>query len=128
MAEATARLVAGLRCSGFLGFDFLVEEGTGHAYFMECNARPTPSSHLGAHAGVDLCSALHARLAGQALPAQTQREQERVIALFPREWERDPHSPILRTVDHDVPWDDPELVKALVSRIHAHTAAHPSPL
>ena len=33
-----------------------------------------------------------------------------MIALFPNEWMRDPHSPFLRSAYHDVPFDDPALI------------------
>jgi hypothetical protein len=36
------------------------------------------------------------------------------IAIFPREWLRDPASPWLKSAYHDVPWDDPEVVRACV--------------
>jgi hypothetical protein len=33
------------------------------------------------------------------------------IALFPQEWIRDPHSSFLRSAYHDIPWEEPELVR-----------------
>ena len=40
------------------------------------------------------------------------------VAVFPREWLRDPESRNL--IDHvvDVPWDDPGLIEALVAMRH----------
>jgi hypothetical protein len=38
------------------------------------------------------------------------------IALFPQEWLRDPKSPHLASAYHDVPWDDPALLHALIGR------------
>jgi hypothetical protein len=35
-----------------------------------------------------------------------------VVAIFPREWQRDPVSPYLKSAHHDVPWDDPAVVRA----------------
>jgi len=37
------------------------------------------------------------------------------VALFPNEWLRDPHSRYLTHGHHDVPWDDPALLKAYVN-------------
>jgi hypothetical protein len=34
--------------------------------------------------------------------------------LFPQEWLRDPSSPYLHSGYHDVPWDQPDLVRACV--------------
>lgn len=36
------------------------------------------------------------------------------VAHFPNEWRRDPQSPYLREAYHDVPWDDPPLLKKLI--------------
>ena len=38
------------------------------------------------------------------------------IALFPREWLRDPASPWLKTAFHDVPWDDPATVRSCIEK------------
>ena len=40
--------------------------------------------------------------------------QHRTVALFPGEWARDPSSAYLSGAYHDVPWDDPPLVEALM--------------
>jgi hypothetical protein len=45
------------------------------------------------------------------------------IALFPREWLRDPASPWLTEAFHDVPWDDPEVVRACVQAAPAAAPA-----
>jgi hypothetical protein len=34
------------------------------------------------------------------------------VAFFPSEWRRDPESPYLVDGYHDVPWDDPALLRA----------------
>ena len=38
------------------------------------------------------------------------------IALFPQEWLRDPASTFLTSAYHDVPWEEPELLRACVSQ------------
>jgi hypothetical protein len=38
------------------------------------------------------------------------------VAIFPREWQRDPASPWLQLAHHDVPWDDPAVLLASLRR------------
>jgi hypothetical protein len=38
------------------------------------------------------------------------------ITLFPQEWMRDPASPFLTSGYHDVPWEEPELLRACVRK------------
>jgi hypothetical protein len=37
---------------------------------------------------------------------------------FPQEWLRDPESSYLRDYPVDVPWDEPELIKAMLAMRH----------
>ena len=37
------------------------------------------------------------------------------IALFPQEWTRDSESTFLQTAYHDVPWEEPELIRDCVN-------------
>lgn len=108
MAESAAAMTAELGLSGFLGFDFVVEAGTGRKLLIEMNPRATPICHLGG----GLAAAYAAHLRGEdpaAVPLPAPGTQ---IALFPGEWLRDPHSPHLRGGWHDVPWEDPSLLRA----------------
>jgi hypothetical protein len=41
--------------------------------------------------------------------------EEHFCAHFPHEWIRDPESPFLRSFPVDVPWDEPELARALTA-------------
>lgn len=110
MTAMTEALVAHFGFTGFGGLDFILGED-GDARFLEFNARPTLTSHLGAVMGADLCAAFHAALTGQAPPAAT-RIRHRLVALFPREWRRDANSPHLHEAYHDVPWNDAGLMRA----------------
>jgi len=116
MEQAAARLVGAIGFTGIGEVEFMIEEGTSHAYLCEFNPRPAPTSHLGGLVGADLCRALHDALAGNlragSQPLATQGE--RVVALFPQEWIRDPSSEWLLRAWHDVPWDDPPLLEALI--------------
>jgi glutathione synthase/RimK-type ligase-like ATP-grasp enzyme len=114
--QATAiALIKKFQFTGFASFDFILEEGTSHAYLLECNPRPVPVLHLAPLVGVDLSKALFMRLQGQEWEPQLVVEKELSVALFPQEWKRDPSSENLHHFYHDVPWDDPELVKAYIS-------------
>ncbi|WP_426958445.1 ATP-grasp domain-containing protein [Muricoccus radiodurans] len=114
MARTAEAMAERLGLTGFVGFDFVIEEG-GQALMIEMNPRATPICHLAARdGGVGLASALMAaagvRPEEPALPATGEE-----IALFPGEWSRDPESPWLRRVRHDVPWEDPPLLRAYLA-------------
>jgi hypothetical protein len=121
MAEAVRQLVRVLGCSGFVSFDFMLDEVDGAAYLIELNPRPIGTTHLGRLFGHDVVAALLARLQGKPAPAATAITQpDRPIALFPRELERDPLAlGRLRSdgVLHDVPHDDPVVVSAYMQRL-----------
>jgi hypothetical protein len=112
MARTAEAMVARLSLSGFLGFDFVLDERSGRALFIEMNPRATPISHLsGPEGGVGLSAALLAAVTGApAEPVLPEAGEE--IALFPGEWSRNPESAWLRRSRHDVPWDDPGLLRA----------------
>ena len=109
MRRAAEKLVAAWGVTGFIGFDFIVDS-RGDAWLIECNPRPTPISHLGARLGEDICAALYCRLAGQP-PPPVKPGAELVVAHFPQELLRDPASPYLTNSFHDVPVDDPGLMR-----------------
>jgi hypothetical protein len=114
IAGAVAWIVRELKLSGVVGFDFLVEDGTNIAYLIEVNPRATQVAHLNLGPGRDLPASLRAILAGEPIldvPAATASD---IIALFPQEWRRDPASPFLTRGYHDVPWNEPDLVRACV--------------
>ena len=109
---AISRIVRRLNLSGLHGFDFLLEEHTGNPYLIEVNPRPTQVGHLTLGRGRDLPAALYAAVAGtetEDAPAVTEKD---TIALFPQEWIRNPRSVFLRSGFHDIPWEEPELVRA----------------
>lgn len=132
MAGASRKLAEGLSYGGLGSVDFVVEEGSGHAYAIELNARLTALVHLGPIAGVDFGLRWHYELRGVQTsgsgretrngshPRNGYRAGGRV-ALFPREWLRDPESPHLRECFVDVPIDDPGLLAATLD--HARRAA-----
>ena len=112
MAHAVETIVSHLGLSGLVGFDFMLDDHTGHATLIELNPRATQMGHLALGKGRDPVGSLVA-----ALSDTPHREPEAVtsndtLALFPQEWQRDPRSTFLRTAYHDVPWDQPSLVRA----------------
>jgi hypothetical protein len=111
ISSAVLKMVRRLSLSGVHGFDFMLEEQTGKAYLIEMNPRATQVGHLPLGLGRDIPAALYAALSGQAPQPAPEVTQNDTIALFPQEWTRDPHSPFLRSAYHDIPWEEPELVR-----------------
>ncbi len=113
--EATARAMARhTRFNGFLEFCFVIERETRHAYLLECNPRPAPIASIGHYIGVDLATYFHQALHGNPSRPRPKRTPDVTVALFPAEFQRCPTNPLLRTPYHDVPWDDPALLKAML--------------
>jgi hypothetical protein len=112
MSAATERIVRRLNLSGLYGFDFMLEAQTGKPYLIEINPRTTQVGHLTLGPGRDLPAALYAAVSGQALRAAPKLTENDTFTLFPQEWIWNPESVFLRSGYHDVPWGEPELVRA----------------
>jgi glutathione synthase/RimK-type ligase-like ATP-grasp enzyme len=113
--QMTQAMAEAFEASGFLSFDFIVDEA-GRAVLLECNARPTQIMHLGHLVDVDLARALHGALQGaREAPCEAPRG-EREVAFFPQEWKRDPASSTVANGFHDVPWEDPVLLRAILGK------------
>jgi hypothetical protein len=110
MSTAVARLVSRLGISGLWGADFMLSNSTGAAFLIEVNPRATPVCHLPLGVGRDLPAALVARLQAGSIPLESPVNRE-LIALFPGELHRDRFSTHLRADYHDVPWEEPALVR-----------------
>lgn len=109
--DASAQAIAQeFNLSGLFGLDYM-RDRIGDVHLLEINARATPSAHL--MLKQDLPAAL---LKAAGLPSHPRAPvtDKDDIAIFPREWLRDPASPWLKTAYHDVPWDDPQVVRACV--------------
>lgn len=108
MIASAAVIARAFNLSGLFGLDY-VRDRAGRVHLLEMNARATPTAHL--MLGEDLPAAL---LQSAGLPARTRARvtEKAEIAIFPREWMRDPSSPRLKNAYHDVPWDDPDVVRA----------------
>jgi len=113
MLAAATKIASRFELSGLFGLDFILESTTGRAYLLEMNARSTQTCHLELGPGRNLVHPLAAELRGslpEDAPARTAVNCD-TIALFPAEWKRDPRSPYLVSSYHDVPWEEPGLVR-----------------
>jgi hypothetical protein len=116
MVSATEKMVRRLNLSGLHGFDFMLEAQTGKAYLIEINPRTTQAGHLRLGPGRDLPAALHAAISSGVVREATKMTESDTIAFFPQEWLRNPESAFLRSGYHDVPWEEPELVRVCLRK------------
>jgi hypothetical protein len=114
IAAAVAKIVRHFGLSGLVGFDFVLQHETGDPYLVEMNPRATQSDHLQLGPGRDLPAALRAALSGDPCAVTRRATSKEVIAYFPQEWRRDPASPFLQSAHHDVPWEEPDLIRAAI--------------
>ena len=112
MMCAAEKIAGRLRLSGFFGLDFVLADGTGKAYLIEMNPRCTPLCHLRLGRGRDMIGALWERLSGEMLPESLPLTQNDIIAYFPQAWLS--KSKLLASSFHDIPYDEPALVKELL--------------
>jgi glutathione synthase/RimK-type ligase-like ATP-grasp enzyme len=117
LRDFAVQLVEAFGMSGLFASEYVVEKSTGLPYLIEINRRISPGTHFGAVMNVDLCAALHAAMQGIASPTRGRLDpgEERIFVQFPLEWLRNPQSPWLRRHPVDVPWDDPELLDAMLA-------------
>jgi hypothetical protein len=118
MVSTTEKMVRRLNLSGLHGFDFMLEAHTGNAYLIEINPRTTQVGHLRLGPGRDLPAALYAAISGGVLRETTKLTDNDTVAFFPQEWLRNPESAFLRSGYHDVPWEEPELVRLCLKKRH----------
>lgn len=111
IAAAAEKVVRRLNISGLHGFDFLLEKDTERPYLIEMNPRATQVGHLALGPGRDLPAALNAAIRGHAVPETVKITQNSTIALFPQEWLRNPQSTFLTSAYHDIPWEEPDLIR-----------------
>jgi hypothetical protein len=116
MSAAAEKMVRRLSLSGIHGFDFMLEADTGNAHLIEINPRATQVGHLALGPGHDLPAALYSAVSGEPFRAAPKATEKDTITLFPQEWMRDPASSFLISGYHDVPWEEPELLRACVHK------------
>ena len=118
ICDFSSKLVRGFGMTGLFATEYIVERTSGDAYLLEVNRRMTPGLHVGSRIGVDLCVALHCAMQGVAPTTRVglDEDEEHLNVHFPQEWLRDPRSDYLRNHPVDLPWDEPELIKAMLAR------------
>jgi biotin carboxylase len=124
MAAAVEKIAHKLNLSGIHGLDFMLEAQTNNAYLLEINPRATQIGHLTFGAGCDLPAALFSCITGNELQPAPRVSDNNTIALFPREWLRDPQSKYLVSAYHDVPWEEPDLILACVGKHGQQSIGH----
>jgi ATP-grasp domain len=122
MSRAVEGMARRLNLSGLYGFDFMLEADTGNAFLIEINPRSTQVGHLSLGPGRDIPAAIYAALSGTAVERSPGVTEKDTIALFPQEWIRDPESPFLRSAYHDIPWEEPKLIRDCVSNRRKQSA------
>jgi len=111
MSRAAETIVRELKFSGLCGFDFMLDKATGEAYLIEMNARATQTSPLSLGRGRDPIGSLYARIGGEPAPSTPVVLRNDRIALFPQAWQGDTTSEMFAAAHHDIPWEEPELVR-----------------
>lgn len=130
MDGAARRIARRFSLSGLHGLDF-IRNAQGKVFLLEINPRATQTSYLSFGPGRDLLSALVAQASGHACAPRQPATSNPVIALFPQEWTRDANSPHLKSAFHDIPWDDPDVMRSWLARVPlktlvaSHTASIP---
>lgn len=111
MDAAAETMAKQLELSGFFGFDFVLDNANA-AWLIEMNARVTPICHIASAGRTSLAAALFKTLSGSQPTTKGRLVSESLIALFPQELQRSPRSEYVWKSYHDVPWEEPELVRA----------------
>jgi hypothetical protein len=124
LSDAAEKITRRLKLSGLHGLDFMLEAHTGNAHLIEINPRTTQVGHLALGFERDLPAALNAALTGEEIQPAPKITESDTIALFPQEWARDPKSEFLQSAYHDVPWEEPELIRSCIRK--AKRTARPS--
>lgn len=114
LMDMARRMVELTHYSGFGGIDAILPEDGGPPVFLEFNARPTQTTHLGHLAGSDLCRAMASALEGRPYDGVFGRTPGKTIALFPAEWVRDANSRYLIAAHHDMPWTERRMTAAIL--------------
>lgn len=116
MDEAARSIARQFGLCGFHGLDF-IREPSGKLSLIEINPRATQICHLALGEGRDLPAALIAALEGRTATPRPVATQASVIALFPRSGTLSAH---LAGAYHDIPADDPDLLRALSAHRDVH--------
>src|SRR5262249_5826563 len=111
MSEAVKKVVRRLGLSGFVGFDFVIEDATGKAFLIEINPRATQTCHLQLGSRSNLCAALCASLSGSAATRTASVTRRQTIVLWPHLAENMLPPQVVDNAYFDKPQNDPEIVR-----------------
>lgn len=111
------QLARGLGMSGLFFAEFILDSRSGAPLLLEINRRVSPATHRGEARNVDFCAALHAAVHQNASTSRSELDvgEQGISVHFPQEWLRDPESSYLTRYPSDVPWDEPQLLAALLA-------------
>src|ERR1700730_17519935 len=115
MAMFAEHMVKRLDLSGFVGFDFVLDSSN-QAWIIEMNPRVTPICHFSLADGTNLVGSLYTQMTGLRTPSRLAQINRGLIALFPGEIVRSPSSEYLQSCHHDVPWNEPEVVRSVLNQ------------
>ena len=115
MIAAARSIARHLQLSGFFGFDFVLDQYKPQANLIEINPRATQISHFPGYDSPDLPAALFGAICNKEVLSSSDRWSTDEVALFPQEWKRDPASEWFSKAFHDVPFEEPELVRYFAS-------------
>ncbi|MBS1821256.1 MAG: ATP-grasp domain-containing protein [Acidobacteria bacterium] len=113
MIAAARKLAKRLSLHGFHGLDFILDKETNDAYLIELNPRCTQLGHLRLANQGDLAGAFIARYREKP-PVPSDPIRGDTIAFFPQAFLLNPKNPYLVSGHHDVPWEEPALVRELL--------------
>ena len=115
MAMIAERMVKRLNLSGFVGFDFVLDSSN-QAWIIEMNPRVTPICHFFLTDGTNFAASLYMQMTRIPSLSILAPINCGLIALFPNEIVRSPFSEHLQFCQHDVPWNEPEVVRVVLDQ------------
>jgi len=117
LRAVAARVAGELGITGFFAADFIVGGPGGRSTLVGMGRALRADMHRGSAYDVDPCKALFAAMNGLASTTRPDFDdgEERIGVSFPQEWLRDPDSPWLRDHPVDMPWEEPELIEAMIA-------------
>jgi glutathione synthase/RimK-type ligase-like ATP-grasp enzyme len=118
MTAIANTLVERLQLSGFVGFDFILDSES-NVWLIEMNPRVTPICHLHLADGTSLPATIFSKMTALPVTPKPPIVSADTVVLFPGGLWRSNRSRSLSSVYlssfHDVPWDEPELVRACIN-------------
>ncbi len=124
MERAALGIAGRFGLSGLHGLDF-IRDAAGQPHLIEINPRATQASAFALGPGHDVVAALAAAVSPVVQRVRPAATDNRLIALFPQEWRRNPQSHWLSMAFQDVPWDDPAVLHAMLAPGEPPPQLHP---